>query len=182
MDKGAKDYLRFLSGDDEGFTEIIKDYKDGLILYLSGILRDIYLSEELAEETFFKIVIKKPKFRGNSSFKTWLYAIGRNTAIDFLRRGKGICKVNLDENLSDEADLEEIYIREEKKIIIHRAMSKLKSEYRQVLWLIYFEGFTSGEVSTVMKKSVHSVETLVYRARKALKNELLKEGFVYEDL
>lgn len=84
--------------------------------------------------------------------------------------------------MSDEENLELSYIREERKIIVHRAMNKLKPEYRQVLWLVYFEGFSNKEVSAVMKKSVHNVETLVYRARKSLKSQLEKEGFVYEDL
>ena len=59
---------------------------------------------------------------------------------------------------------------------------KLKPEYHQVLWLTYFEGFSNKEVALIMKKSVHNIETLVYRARRAIKEELEKEGFVYEGL
>ena len=58
----------------------------------------------------------------------------------------------------------------------------MKPEYHQVLWLIYFENFSNKEVAMVMKKSVHNVETLVYRARKSLKSQLEMEGFVYEEL
>ncbi|MBD5159991.1 MAG: RNA polymerase subunit sigma-24, partial [Ruminococcus sp.] len=76
MDNGAVSYRRFLDGDDEGMVEIIRDYKDGLILYLNGITGNILLAEEIMEDTFFKLVVKKPKFSGRSSFKTWLYAIG----------------------------------------------------------------------------------------------------------
>lgn len=61
-------------------------------------------------------------------------------------------------------------------------MRSLKPEYQQVLWLVYFEGFSLKEVGVIMKKSTHNTETLVYRARNALKAKLLKEGFVYEDL
>ena len=61
-------------------------------------------------------------------------------------------------------------------------MCRLKSEYRQVLWLTYFEGFSNKEIATVMNKKVHNIETLVYRARLALKEELDKENFIYEDL
>ncbi len=86
MENGASSYRRFLDGDDSGFVEIVRDYKDGLILYLSSFTGDIYLAEELAEDTFVKLGIKKPRFSGRSSFRTWLYAIGRNAAIDRLRR------------------------------------------------------------------------------------------------
>ena len=70
-------YRRYLEGDDEGMVEVIRDHKDGLTLYLAGIVGNIFTAEELTEETFFKLVVKKPRFAGKSSFKTWLYAIGR---------------------------------------------------------------------------------------------------------
>lgn len=75
-----------------------------------------------------------------------------------------------------------VFIKEERKIMVHRVLKKLKPEYHQVLWLIYFENFSIKEVATVMKKSVHNIETLVYRARKSLKSQLEMEGFVYEEL
>ena len=86
MDNGASSYRRFLEGDENGIVEIIRDYKDGLILYLNGFTLNVCIAEELMEETFVKLVVKKPKFSARYSFKTWLYTIGRNVAIDYLRR------------------------------------------------------------------------------------------------
>lgn len=185
MDNGVSSYRRFLDGDDEGIVEIIKDYKDGLTLYLNGYVNNIFIAEELMEETFFKIVVKKPKFNGNHSFKTWLYTIGRNVTIDFLRHNDKISDKPIDdfENyLYEEESFEKAYLREERKITLHKALRKLKVEYRQVLYLLYFEGFNNTEVATTMKKSKHQIENLVYRARLSLKSELDKEGFVYEEL
>ena len=182
MDNGASSYRRFLAGDDDGLVEIIRDYKDGLMLYLNSFVRNIDTAEDLAEETFVKIVIKKPKYNGKSSFKTWLYAIGRNVALDYLRLNqKNDLQAEVIQN-ADEESLEKAYIIKENKIILHHAIKKLKPEYRQVLWLTYFEDFSNKETAKVMKKSVHSIETLIYRARNALKTELEKEGFTYEDL
>ena len=61
-------------------------------------------------------------------------------------------------------------------------MLRLKTEYRQVLWLTYFENLKAKEAARIMKRSVHSVENLIYRARLSLKSELEKEGFIYEKL
>lgn len=83
---------------------------------------------------------------------------------------------------SDENNLEETYIKYEEKIIIHRALRKLKPKYQQVLWLIYFEELSNKETARIMKKSVHNIETLAYRARKSLKSQLEMEGFDYEKL
>lgn len=78
--------------------------------------------------------------------------------------------------------MEKRYLHEERKVELHRALRRLKPEYRQVLWLIYFEGMTGKETSRIMKKTVHIVETLAYRARRALKEKLNREGFTCEDL
>ena len=186
MDNGASSYRRFRDdGDESGLVEIIRDYKDGLILYLNSFVGNIHTAEELAEDTFVLLGIKKPKDKGKGSFRTWLYTIGRNVAIDYLRRNSKTTEISIDECselVSEEQDLELSYIQEERKITVHRAMRKLKSEYRQILWLIYFEGFSNKEAAAVMKKSVHNVETLVYRARRSLKSQLEMEGFVYEEL
>jgi len=185
MDNGASSYRRFLDGDDDGFVEIIRDYKDGLQFYLCSVTGNVFVAEELAEETFVKIVTKKPRFSGKSSFKTWLYTIGRNTAIDFLRKNSRNTEISLEELAeikSEERLLEEDYIKDEERRELHRALKKLPDIYRQALWLTYFEELSNKETAEIMKKSVHNVETILYRARKALKEELTKEGFVYEGL
>ena len=181
MDNGASSYRRFLDGDESGLVEIIRDYKDGLILYLSGFVSSLTVAEELAEDTFVKLGIKKPRDSKKSSFKTWLYTIGRNVAIDYLRKNRRVQVEELSEFVGGES-LESEYIREEQKIILRRAILKLKSDYKQVLWLVYFEGFKTKEVAQIMRKSVHNTEVLVSRARQALKVQLEKEGFVYEEL
>ena len=183
MDNGESSYRRFLSGDDQGLVEIIRDFKDGLIFFLNGFTRDIPAAEELCEDTFVKLAVKKPEFDGRSSFKTFLYTIARNTALDWKRAHKQHIPIDEAGDIdSGERSLEEEYLREEQKIAVHRAMEKLKPDYRQVLWLTYFEELSNKETAAVMRKSVHSIETLVYRARNALKKQLEKEGFVYENI
>ncbi len=185
MDNGDASYRRFLVGDDSGIVELIRDYKDGLILYLFGICGNITSAEELMEETFAKIAIRKPRFKGNSSFKTWLYAIGRNVAVDHLRRESKRQHIPIDEFteiLADAEELEASYIKEERRIILHRVMSRLSPDYRQVLWLVYFEDLSNADVAVVMKKNRRQIENLLYRAKLSLKSELEKEGFVYEEL
>lgn len=53
MENGASSYRRFLDGDDAGIVEIIKDYKDGLILYLNGFVQNIYTAEETDRRDFY---------------------------------------------------------------------------------------------------------------------------------
>ena len=185
MDNGASSYRRFLDGDDKGLAEIVRNYSDGLILYLNGIVNNISVAEELMEETLYKLITKKPRFNGKYSFKTWLYTIGRNVAIDYIRHNSKRSDTSFDdlENyIEDECNLEKLYIIEERKITVHRALRKLNADYRQVLWLLYFEGLSSAEAAVVMKKNSRQMKNLIYRAKSAVKSELDKEGFIYEEL
>ena len=61
-------------------------------------------------------------------------------------------------------------------------MENLNEDYRQVLYLSYFEDFNNGQIAKIMKKSTRQVENLLYRSKQALKKELEREGFVYEKL
>lgn len=184
MTDGTENYRRFVQdGDENGIVELIRDYKDGLILYINGIVGNIHVSEEIMENTFVKLVVKKPRFSGKCSFKTWLYTIGRNAALDYLRRNSRKSDTPVDEmEIADKQDLELSYIKEEQKIMVHRALANLKRDYRQVLYLSFFEELSNEETAVVMRKSKRQVENLIYRAKQALKKELEKEGFIYEEL
>lgn len=185
MDNGASSYRRFLDGDDKGIAEIVGEYKDGLILYLNKYVNNIFIAEELTEDTFFRLITKKPRFSGKSSFKSWLYAIGRNVAVDYIRRNSKTMKSSVEdmENyLYEEESIEHSYIKEERKITVHKALSELAADYRAILWLVFFEGFSNKEAAIIMKKNDRQIKNLLYRAKLSLKSKLEKEGFDYEKL
>ena len=184
MDNGESSYRRFLAGDDNGMVEIVHEFRDGLMLYLRSYTNDISAAEECVQDTFIRLAVKKPKFNGKSSFKTWLYTIGRNIAVDRKRRFLRHKDVLLSEcrELEDESDLEQSYLVTEQKINLRHAICRLKEEYQQALYLTYFEGFSYAEAAQITGKSKKQMENLLYNARKSLRTELEKEGFSYENL
>lgn len=185
MDNGASCYRCFLDGDDEGIVAIVRDYKDGLILYLNSFVNNIFIAEDLAEDTFFRLIIKKPRYSGKSTFKTWLYAIGRNAAVDYIRHNSKLLNTpieDMENYLSEEQKLEQSYIKDERKIALHRALAKLAPDYRTILWLVFFEEFSNKEAAIIMKKNDRQIKNLLYRAKQSLKSILEREGFVYEKL
>ena len=188
MDHGASSYRRFLQGDDSGFEELVRTYSDGLILYLYGYVSDFHLAEDLCEDTFFRLLVKKPRFDGRSGFKTFLYAIGRRVAADHLRKKRGKDTVSL-EALAEEGfdlpakeDVVAAYLRDETHRAVHRALGRLKDTHREILWLVYFEELSVKEAAGVLGKSPHAAESLIHRARLSMKAELDKEGITNEDL
>jgi len=157
MDNGASSYRRFLEGDNEGLAEIVREYSDGLIFYINSYVQNISLAEEIMEDVFVEIALKRPKYKEESSFKTWLYAIARNTSIDCLKKNSRYYDIPVDEmyNISDEQDLEKSYIREERKIQLHKVIASLVPDYQQVLYLIFFESFSNLEAAKIMKIAIN---------------------------
>lgn len=176
-------YARYLDGDDSALMDIIRAYKDGLTMYLNNYVRDLNVADDLCCETFVRLAEKKPHFRSDSSFKTFLYGIGRKVAIMYIRRNKKYTTEPLEDDMKivSSSDSEEEYLLKERNRQLYAAMRKLKSEYAQALWLMYFEVLSIKEIASVMKKSPSAVKMLLHRARPALKAELEKDGFEYEN-
>lgn len=177
-------YTRYLNGDDSAVGELVRTYSDGLILYIYSYVRNLDVAEDLCSEAFIKLVTKKPDYKGKSSFKTFLYSIGRNIALDYLRKHRRHNELTLEDvpDIAGDDNPELAYILREQNDALRHAMLKLKPEYSQVLWLTYFENLPASTTAEVMSKSVRSVESLLYRAKPALRKELEKEGFEYENL
>lgn len=178
MDNGASSYLRFLNDDIDGFVEIVKEYKDGLVLFINSFVGDIHISEEAADETFLKLYVKKPKYKSGYSFKTWLYTIGKNTAVNYLKslKNKKTSAIEDYYYICDETDIEAEYIKGEHNKAIHKAIRSLKKEYAQVLYLVFFEELSNSETAVIMGKSNRQISDLIYRAKNALKAELERRG------
>lgn len=184
MDIGAELYRCFLNGDKEALNKLIHEYWYGLTLYLSSISQSFAEAEEMAEETFLKLYTDKPNFSGKSTFKTWLFSVGRNTALYYMRKRKRLHETSIEENydISDKEDIENSHIKaEDRKQLLH-AMEKLSPDYRQVLYLVYFENFTNTETAKIMGKNERQIRNLLYRSKGTLKDILLREGFEYDGL
>lgn len=184
MDKGAELYWRYLDGEDEAADELMREYYKNLIMYINNITGNFHAAEEIAIEVFVKIFEDKPRFfKRNASFKTWLFTIGRNLALNYIRDNAKFADISVYELFQHgyETDIEKEYLKSEDKTILHKAMSGLNADYKQVLYLVFFEGFSNEEASKVMKKSKRQIENLIYRAKNALKNQLEKEGYSYEE-
>ena len=75
MDNGASSYRRFRDGDESGLENIVNMYGDSLMLFINSFVNNLSLAEELMEDVFMELVVKKHKFKEESSFKTYLFKI-----------------------------------------------------------------------------------------------------------
>ena len=178
MDNGESSYRRFLNGDERAFSEIIEMHKDNLIFFINRYVRNVAVAEELAEDVFAELLIHKRRYNFKTSLKTYIFTIGRNKAVSYIRKcvRHPECAYEYTENESDRRSLEDEFIQRERERELHEAINKLNEDYRTVLHLIYFEEMSYAQAAKVMKKNTKQIENLVYRARISLKKELEKEA------
>ncbi len=179
MDNGASSYRRFLDGDRGALEEIIDTYRNGLIFFIYRYTKNLEAAEDLAEDVFVELIIHPKRYNFKASFKTYIFSIGHNKAVDYVRKHSRFAVCG-EEELNQTADLdtlEESVIKDEEKRQLNQAMSKINEDYRTALHLIYFEELSYEETARVMRKNRKQVENLVYRGKNDLRTLLQEEGF-----
>ncbi|MDE6776894.1 MAG: RNA polymerase sigma factor [Oscillospiraceae bacterium] len=185
MENGIESYVRFLKGEQSELRVIIQLYWDSMLLFTNGYIHNLSDAEDIAQEAFIKLSIKRPKLVHENQLKAYLFKICRNMAINYLKKQKRHIGMSqeLTENIEDE--LQEVESRMElkdSKRQLHHAMQKLKTEYREILYLRYFEQLTMQECAKIMKCSEKQATAISYQARQQLRKILEKEGFSIENI
>ena len=178
-----KAYSDYLDGNDAALGIIVETYKNPLIFFIMGYVGSFSEAEDITEDVFFRLAVKKPRVRNGCAFSTLLYTMARSEALSALRKRKRHRYENTVENeaaVSDGLSLEEMYLSQQRSRAVHRALERLPEKYREVIHLAFFEGLKNGEISVVTGKSRKQTENLIYRAKAAMKKELEKEDFKYE--
>ena len=126
----------------------------------------------------------KKRFKQKSSLKTYIFSIARNKAIDFLRHSGKYKYFNStigEDDIEDFENLEDKVLKKEKMQRVREGLEKLNDDYKRIIHLIYFEDLSQAEAAKVLGKNKKQTDNLIYRAKKALKDALEKEGFSYEN-
>ena len=169
-------YRRYLGGDESGLSELMSRYGDALTVYIDGYLGDIHESEDLMIEVFSYLCLKKPRIR-EGSLKAYLYKTARHLALR--RKSRRRADFSLEELINESGAqelVEEVVGNSERRLALHVCMERLHGEYREALYLTYFEGLSYAETAGVMGKSVKQITNLVYRGKQSLRGLLEKEG------
>jgi RNA polymerase sigma-70 factor (ECF subfamily) len=148
----------------------------GFVYKYSNLLNE---TEDITQEVFVKVWRNLKKFDQKKSFKTWLFQIAKNTAIDFLRQKKNIPfsafeteegKNPLADTLIDRNPLPtEIFDQKKLAKILAATIDKLSEKYRQVLHLRYKDQFTFQEIAETLNEPIDTVKSRHRRALIALK-------------
>ena len=165
-------------GDEQAFEHIMQKYQQAVfntIYRYTGSRDDV---QDLAQEIFIKVWRNAGKFKGKSKFSTWLYRIVANHCINYRRRRRKD-HVSLDEMTEKGQTPESLKVEPDWEMRrkvgkVRKAVDELPDRQRMALVLSQFEGRSYKEIAEIMKVSLSSVESLIFRARSALKHKLAK--------
>ena len=176
-------YSRFLKTRDESaFRVLLERHKESLLLFINGFVRNLDDAEELMMDAFAETAAGPTLFSGRSSFKTWLFSIGKNLALMHLRKQRRMPMADeaVSEDIPDASDLPDLQLlQDERNRQLYQALAQLNDDYRQILILLYFENMSHEEAGKVMGKNRRQIYHLADRGRVALRERLERMGFEY---
>ena len=174
-------------GRDSAFRELIRRYERPVFSLIYRMVRDRELAEDLAQDTFIKVMNHIDRYRPEFKLSSWLFKIANNVAIDHLRRRQlatismdgsphavtqdAIEATSFDVTVKQESALEEIESKE-LGTAIERAIAHLRPEYRSCIMLRHVEGRSYEEIATTLDLPLGTVKTYIHRARHELRKEL----------
>lgn len=177
MDNDKELMKQFQKGDKNAFEQLIIHNRHRAVSFAQRFIHDPYMAEDIVQEAFAYVYVYRDKYNSKYSFKTYLFTIIRNKSIDYIRSKKESCLY--DEALDcNEESLEEAIIKKDVADCVNRNINKLKDDYKTIIHLIDYEGFSYAEASKVMSKNVAGIKILIYRARRKLKSLIEKEGYL----
>ena len=144
--------------------EIYQKYKKEIYIYIFSICKNKPLTEDLVQETFLKALLSLPDSSGN--LRAWLYKVARNLTFNELKKQNRLKPLEENEN-----PYEDFYLSDERLMLL-KALSKLKPEKREILLFQYVGGLGQKEIAKILNISPENVRVLSFRAKKELKTYL----------
>lgn len=171
------------NGDLEAFELLVRRYESKVYTVAYRFLGNHADASDLAQETFLRLYQALPRFRGDSSFMTWLYHITANACRDEIRRQQRYHVVSLDAEIGNNGTQaisqlssralspEEAAEQKESDEVIQKCLSNLSEEHRLVLVMREIQDMSYEEIAVVMKCSLGTVKSRLSRARQAFKEK-----------
>lgn len=171
-------YNQYLNGDETGIEKIIEEFGENLVYYIFNYTNNYQDAEDIMMDTFAVVLSKKHCLKNQNAFKTYLYKIARNKAIDFVRKSKRILFAQeFIDNTEDLNNFEKTLIKTETQKQILDCIYSLPKTYKEVVMLHYFEELTYQQIAKILHKNKKQIYNLISRAKVILKQKLGKEVF-----
>jgi RNA polymerase sigma-70 factor, ECF subfamily len=184
MDDSSDEQLvvRYRNGDEPAFRSLVGRYLTPVYNFVHRYVGNEGDAADLTQDVFVAVWKNLARFDADRQFKTWLFAIAKNTSLNWLKRKKPLLfsqfttpegENGLAESLADPTQSPEVLLtRFDSSSRLSAALSSLGAMYRSVLELRYTDGFTFREIARSLGEPLHTVKSRHRRALQSLRKTL----------
>jgi len=174
--------LKVKLGDEQAFEELIARHQARILGTVAKMLGNATDAEDISQQVFVRVWQSASRYQPTAKFTTWLLTITRNLVFNEMRRLRRAKFVPMDVETEDHAprdiadetnpDAAQAAATADLQVAISRAIATLPEQQRLALILRRYEELSYEEIAAVLKTSVPSVKSLLFRARTMLKDQL----------
>ena len=165
------------NGDSSCLGTLFERHHQAVYQFCLQMTRHRTHSEDLVQDVFLKILRKAKSFRGDGSFKAWMFNIARNVTLDYLRKAKrhGVttpAEDAIEPQLVDNRSAEQAAAGAEKMNIVAKALATLPAAMQEVIWLGRFEFDGYEELGRALGCNAGAARVRMHRAMKQLNGSI----------
>ncbi len=177
-----------LAGDGKAFEELLSPYLQPMYSFVLSLTHDVLMAEDVTQETCIKIWKHLARFDPEKSFKTWIFAIAKNTAFDALKKRRDLpfsafsqgeddeVEEPWSERIADESPLpDELLARADAAQFLERKLRMLPEGFRRILSLRYRDDFSLSEIAEILGEPYNTVKSRHGRALSGLRRVFEKD-------
>lgn len=169
---------RFKHGDETAFNHLVMRHRQTVYFLALGLLNSVEDAEDLAQDAFVRAYEGLKKFRGHSSFRTWIYRITLNLCLNEIRKRKVRHIFSLESlgltAISRDRSPDEAVEHDERHRALNSAIVQLPPKQRQVFVLRHYSELPHAEIAEIMGRNVGTIKANYYQAVRKLRSALSK--------
>ncbi len=154
------------------FEKLFHENREFIFKYLMKMSRDVSLSEELTQETFFRAYMNYASLQNKEKASVWLCQIAKNTYYAWYNQQKKKGSLDDLEAISNGENLEDFFVQKELSQKALLCLHELEEPYKEVFMLSVFGGFSLKDISSIFGKSESWARVTFYRAKQKLSERM----------
>jgi RNA polymerase sigma-70 factor (ECF subfamily) len=168
--------LRVAEGDARAYRELVARHAANLHRFAGRMLREASDAEDVVQETFLRLWQRARDYTPDARVGTWLHRITHNLAIDRLRARGRLEPMTDDDEAPISAPQSRNIVERERRETLARALDELPERQALAILLVYFHERSGAEAAEILGVSEEALESLLARARRALKRKVALEA------
>jgi len=160
----------------DSFRTVYDRYYQQAYFSAYAIVKDPYLAQDVAQETFLKVFQHFQHMREEGNQRAWIKAIARNKAIDFYRKTHSTREISVADDLFSDGKLDDGVEGFVEREAIRELLGSIDPHLSRSLLLVYLQGLSYEQLASRQNTTVGAVKSKLHRAKRLLRAAREKEG------